>query len=139
MKRMGWEQIFEANDDSYKLKWVQCNRSINWNTFKEGEQMVNHVPNCSLFTNKLNLLCSLQAYEKTQLQNTNKAADFLSLDEYVPLTYKLDDKMDKETYFATAKRKLTIIFLSINFSRMTKIDYEMKMKYEIYSTAVPNI
>ena len=67
MKRMGWEQIFEANDDTYKLKWMRCNRRINCNTFKECEQMVNNVPNCSLFTNKLNLLCSSQDYEKTQL------------------------------------------------------------------------
>lgn len=36
MKRMGWEQIFESNDDTYKFKWVQCNRSINWNSFREG-------------------------------------------------------------------------------------------------------
>ena len=36
MKNLGWEQIFESTDDSYKLKWVQCTRSINWNTFREG-------------------------------------------------------------------------------------------------------
>lgn len=103
MKKLGWEQIFESTDDSYKLKWVQCTRSINWNTFREGDQMVNHVPNCSLFTNKLNLLCSLQAYEKTQNQSANKQANFLPMEEYVPLTYKLDDRIDKETYFQTAK------------------------------------
>ena len=36
MKRMGWEQIYESTDDSYRLKWVQCTRSINWNSFREG-------------------------------------------------------------------------------------------------------
>ena len=36
MKNLGWEQIFESTDDSYRLKWVQCTRSINWNTFREG-------------------------------------------------------------------------------------------------------
>ena len=64
---------------------------------------MNHVPNCSLFTNKLNLLCSLQAFEKTQIQNPNKLAQFMPLEEYVPLTYKLDDRVDKETFFQTAK------------------------------------
>lgn len=103
MKRLGWEQIFESNDDSYKFKWVQCGRSINWNSFREGEQIVNHIPNCSLFTNKLNLLCSLQAFEKLQNQSSNKIPNFLPLEEYVPLTYKLDDRVDKETFFATAK------------------------------------
>jgi hypothetical protein len=105
MKKLGWEQIFESNDDSFKLKWVQCVRSINWNTFREGDQMVNHLPNCSLFTNKLNLLCSLQAYEKTQMANPNKPAHFIPLEEYLPLTYKLDDRVDKETFFQTAKGK----------------------------------
>ena len=37
MKNLGWEQIFESTDDTYKLKWVQCTRSINWNTFREGK------------------------------------------------------------------------------------------------------
>ena len=100
---MGWDQITESTDDSYRLKWVQCGRSINWNSFKEGEHMVNHIPNCSLFTNKLNLLCSLQAFEKSQVQNPNKA--FIPLEEYLPLTYKLDDKADRELYFANAKSK----------------------------------
>ena len=36
MKNLGWEQIYESTDDSYRLKWVQCTRSINWNTFREG-------------------------------------------------------------------------------------------------------
>ena len=68
--------------------------------------MVNHLPNCSLFTNKLNLLCSLQAYEKSQATNPNKTGNFLPLEEYLPLTYKLDDRVDKETFFQNAKSKL---------------------------------
>jgi hypothetical protein len=68
--------------------------------------MVNHIPNCSLFTNKLNLLCSLQAFEKLQSQNQNKLSVFMPLEEYLPLTYKLDDRVDKETFFQTAKSKL---------------------------------
>ncbi|CAF0708512.1 unnamed protein product [Brachionus calyciflorus] len=103
LKNLGWEQITESNDDTFRLKWVQCGRSINWNTFREGEQMVNHIPNCSLFTNKLNLLCSLQAFEKSQVQNPNKV--FIPLEEYLPLTYKLDDRVDRELYFANAKNE----------------------------------
>ena len=105
MKKLGWEQIFETSSDEYRLKWVQCTRSINWNSFREGDQMVNHIPNCSLFTNKLNLLCSLQAYEKTQLSGGPSLAHatFMPLVDYVPLTYKLDVPADKEAFFATAK------------------------------------
>jgi hypothetical protein len=68
-----------------------------------GDQMVNHIPNCSLFTNKLNLLCTLQAYEKTQLASPNRHVHFMPLEDYLPLTYKLDDRVDRETFFATAK------------------------------------
>ncbi len=103
MKKLGWEQITEPTNEDYKLKWVQCTRSVNWNTFREGDQMVNHIPNCSLFTNKLNLLCTLQAYEKTQISNPNPHLHFMPLADYLPLTYKLDDRVDKEAYFATAK------------------------------------
>ena len=67
--------------------------------------MVNHIPNCSLFTNKLNLLCSLQSYEKLQMQSANKTPGFMPLEEYVPLTYKLDDRVDRETFFPTVKSK----------------------------------
>lgn len=147
MKRLGWEQVFDSTDDAYKLKWVQCGRSINWNSFREGtkktksqlgtllnkystnavelfkcrnviywnskgEQMVNHIPNCSLFTNKLNLLCSLQAFEKTQLQNANRLPIFMPLEEYVPLTFKLDYQIEKDLFFQTAK-SMFLFFLSI--------------------------
>ena len=63
--------------------------------------MVNHIYNCNLFTNKLNLISNLQSYEKLQLQNPNRGANFIPLEEYVPLTYKLDDKCDRERYFQT--------------------------------------
>lgn len=124
MTRLGWAQITESNDDSYKLKWVQCVRSINWNTFKEGEQIVNHIPNCGLFTNKLNLLCSLQAFEKSQISNPNKLPFFMSLEEYVPLTFKLDDRVDRENFFLTAKSTyefdssvLSLLYVCLNTQR----------------------
>lgn len=75
--------------------------------------MVNHIPNCSLFTNKLNLLCSLQAFEKLQLQSTNKLAVFMPLEEYVPLTFKLDYQIEKEAFFQTAKSKLQLVIFVV--------------------------
>jgi hypothetical protein len=115
MKKLGWEQVFEKNEDTFKFKWVQSVRSVNWNSFKEGEQIVNHVPNCSLFTNKLNLLCSLQAYEKSHAQVQNKPSHYIPLEEYVPLTYKLDDKNDRETFFSTAKGTINMESKNIFF------------------------
>ena len=103
LKKLGWDQITEPTNEDFRMKWVQSTRAINWNSFREGEQMVNHIPNCNLFTNKLNLLCTLQAYEKNQMAAANKHTHFMPLEDYLPLTYKLDDRVDKETYFATAK------------------------------------
>jgi hypothetical protein len=37
------------------------------------------------------------------MQSQNRMSAFLPLEEYVPLTYKLDDRIDKETFFETAK------------------------------------
>ncbi len=39
MKRLGWEQVPDKLDDTYqraKLQWVQTQKKINWNTFREG-------------------------------------------------------------------------------------------------------
>jgi hypothetical protein len=44
MKRLGWEQVFEKHDDTYqraKLQWVQTEKKINWNTFREGKMFAN--------------------------------------------------------------------------------------------------
>jgi tubulin--tyrosine ligase like protein 10 len=110
---MGWQQIYDTTDESYRLRWVQTVRGINWNTFREGEQMVCHIPNCGLFTNKLNLLCTLQSFEKQQSKQSNP--QFIPLKDYLPTTYKLDDRIDRETFFATAKSNGSFLFLLANF------------------------
>ena len=65
-----------------------------------GEQLVNRIPNCSLLTNKLGLLNSLQRYERvvsstaTVEFNTNvKPLDF------IPLTYHIDNHAERQAFF----------------------------------------
>jgi hypothetical protein len=86
------------------LKWVQCNQSINWNIFKDGEQMVNHIQGEDYFTTKLQLWQSLQTYEKVSIALNRRPTQFLSLNEYVPETFKLDEKNDRDAFFNIHKR-----------------------------------
>ncbi|CAF0881042.1 unnamed protein product [Adineta steineri] len=94
----GYERQTERTDD-FKLKWVQCNSSVNWNVFKDGEQMVNHIQGEDYFTTKIQLWQSLQSYEKITLAANRRPNYFLTLNEFVPETYKLDEKNDRDAFF----------------------------------------
>ncbi|CAF1680194.1 unnamed protein product, partial [Adineta ricciae] len=99
---IGYERQIERTDD-FKIKWVQCSSSINWNSFKDGEQLVNHIQGEDYFTTKLQLWQSLQTYEKVTLALNRRPPSFLSLNEFVPDTYKLDEKTDRDTLFSIHK------------------------------------
>ena len=45
---------------------------IDYENFKEGEQLVNHIPNARVLTNKLELLNSLQEYERVTMAISGK-------------------------------------------------------------------
>ncbi|CAM2730295.1 unnamed protein product, partial [Rotaria socialis] len=95
---IGYERQLEKIDD-FKIKWVQCIQSINWNLFKDGEQMVNHIQGEDYFTTKVQLCQSLQTYEKMSMTMQKRPQQFLSLNEYVPQTFKLDEKNDRDAFF----------------------------------------
>lgn len=99
---MGWKKITDKYDDRYRLKWVECKSKINYNSFKEGDQIVNHIPNCKLLTNKMGLLCSLQEYERVTL-NTKGRLPKLKMSEFIPETYKLDEKTDRTNFLSVFK------------------------------------
>ncbi|CAF0987330.1 unnamed protein product [Rotaria sordida] len=99
---IGYERQIEKTDD-FKLKWVQCNQSVNWNSFKDGEQMVNHIQGEDYFTTKLQLWQSLQTYEKISMTMQKRSLQFLPLNQFVPETFKLDEKNDRDAFFNTHK------------------------------------
>jgi len=76
--------------------------------FKDGEQMVNHIQGEDYFTTKLQLCQSLQTYEKVSITMQKRPSSFLPLNEFVPQTFKLDEKNDRDTFFNTHKRMSTI-------------------------------
>ncbi|KAK3594973.1 hypothetical protein CHS0354_019895 [Potamilus streckersoni] len=99
---LGWRRTVDKFDERYRLKWVECKSKINYTTFKEGEQLVNHVPNAHLLTNKLGLLNSLQEYERVTI-STKGRPPRLKMSEFIPETYKLDEKNDRETFLELYK------------------------------------
>ena len=128
----GYERQLEKSDD-FRLKWVQCNQSVNWNVFKDGEQMVNHIQGEDYFTTKLQLWQSLQTYEKIALTMQKRPQFFMSLNEYVPLTFKLDEKQDRDAFFSLHQRTSTtlsslslFVDLLFLFSRRRCLDLQTK-------------
>lgn len=53
-KEFLWTGIPAEDDvnDKFKLKWTQVVNGINYFSFKEGEQLVNHIPNASVLMGK---------------------------------------------------------------------------------------
>lgn len=96
---LGWQKINEKNPDDFKLRWTELLSHINYSRFKEGEQMVNHIPNCGLITNKLGLLTSLRSYDKS-LSDMNKTRS-VEFSDFTPETYIIDDIKEREKFFET--------------------------------------
>ncbi|CAF4137037.1 unnamed protein product [Rotaria sordida] len=97
LRSIGYERQYEKSDD-FNIKWVQSIQSINWNLFKDDQQMVNHIQGENYFTTKSELCQSLQTYEKMTISMIKRPSHFLSLNQYLPDTFKLDDKNDRDIF-----------------------------------------
>ena len=73
--------------------------------------MVNHIQGEDYFTTKLQLYQSLQTYEKISISMQKRPNIFLPLNEFVPQTFKLDEKNDRDAFFNTHKRTFRFIFI----------------------------
>jgi hypothetical protein len=97
---MGWHRIHDRSSRSFRLKWVEIKGQINYKEFKEGEQLVNHIPNINLLTTKIGLLDSLRDYCQAK---GKRARSSFELSEFVPETYKLDLRSEREAFYAAFK------------------------------------
>lgn len=50
----------------YTLKWTENRHDIDFQSFREGEQLANHFPNVRMLTTKIGLLETLSTYYKAQ-------------------------------------------------------------------------
>ena len=99
---MGWKRTMDKNFDNFKLRWTETKGGVNFNSFREGEQLVNHIPNCDLITNKLGLLLTLREYERVTWAVKNRAPR-LPMADFVPETFILDDRREREQFLEQFK------------------------------------
>lgn len=70
---------------------------------------MNHIPNGNLLTNKLGLLNSLQEYERVTM-STKGRPPRLRFTDFVPETYRFDEKHDREAFMECYKGRTIIHF-----------------------------
>ena len=100
-----------------------------------GEQLVNHIPNCNLLTNKLGLLNSLQEYSRV-CANVQKKA--MKLD-FIPETYRLDDPKDKELFMDTYKGQRIQDFLEFQFLSQLFSFFILEFLHKLTYGALPAV
>ncbi|XP_013402524.1 protein polyglycylase TTLL10 isoform X3 [Lingula anatina] len=99
---LGWKRTTDKNNDFFKLKWTEAKTAINFNAFREGEQLVNHIPNGQLLTNKMGLLNSLKEYERVSA-GVRARGPRMMMSDFFCETYKLDERTDREAFFNNYK------------------------------------
>ena len=78
--------------------------------------MVNHIQGEDYFTTKLQLYQSLQTYEKIYISMQKRSNHFLPLNQFLPQTFKLDEKSDRDAFFNTHKRQFQVFSSELFFS-----------------------
>ncbi|CAD8175107.1 unnamed protein product [Paramecium pentaurelia] len=86
-QQSGWKLLDaesgKSSNDFY-LKWVQTNSEIQFQQFKEGQQIINHLPNHMILTSKQLIIQTMKEYERQ-----NKQLQFNST-HFFPETYRID-------------------------------------------------
>ena len=75
------------------FKWVQSTGEIDFYSFKEGTQVVNHIPNIGVITHKLDLLKTLRELDIELKQQDKQLVP--AIDTFIPKTYRLDLMSDE--------------------------------------------
>ncbi|VDO08475.1 unnamed protein product [Rodentolepis nana] len=95
LKRLGWSRVTDKNDlENCVLKWTETVTQQNYQDFKEGECMVNHIPNCGLFCNKLGLLMTLRSFSERIGFEDNEETPF----NFIPETYWLGNSNERTKF-----------------------------------------
>eukprot|EP00743_Colponemidia_sp_Colp-15_P010963 GILK01012157.1.p1 GENE.GILK01012157.1~~GILK01012157.1.p1 ORF type:complete len:685 (-),score=132.26 GILK01012157.1:143-2197(-) len=89
----GWEQIDFADslDLSFDLRWVELRSSIPYRAFKEGKQLVNHIPNSQSLTSKSGLWATVNGFSEV-IESTGmrpKHVPEISASVFLPRTFCL--------------------------------------------------
>ncbi|TPP63971.1 Protein polyglycylase TTLL10 [Fasciola gigantica] len=96
LSNLGWKRTDDRSAE-VKLRWVECARHTDFRTFKEGEHLVNTIPNCGIVTNKLGLLLSLRDFERRHVNQYGKPPG-ITMREFFPTTFIADDLKEREAF-----------------------------------------
>ncbi|OAF68983.1 Tubulin--tyrosine ligase-like protein 10 [Intoshia linei] len=119
--KLGWKRLLDKDSNNFRLKWVETKNQIKWINLKEGQQLVNHIPNSHLLTNKLGLINTLKHYDRIhdalfqhgsnstlQIKKCCKEGNPIKKKkihsgDFLPETYRLDHKTDRITFLDKIK------------------------------------
>lgn len=92
----GWYKT--KHKGMYVLKWTELRRSIDYKSFHEGEQLVNHFPNINTLTTKIGLVDSLRAYYRIQRPR-------IALGSFFPKTFRMDVLRERNEFISAIRKK----------------------------------
>ncbi|KAG7472744.1 hypothetical protein MATL_G00112150 [Megalops atlanticus] len=101
---LGWQRIYDKTREDYKLKWCETKSKSAYYNFREGEQLLYQIPNNKVLTTKIGLLCSLREYDRVSSKvDHSRGLRKLKMEEFFPVTYRMDIKKEKDAFFAQHK------------------------------------
>ncbi|XP_036388617.1 uncharacterized protein ttll10 [Megalops cyprinoides] len=101
---LGWQRIYDKTREDYKLKWCETKSKSAYYNFREGEQLLYQIPNNKVLTTKIGLLCSLREYDRVSGKvDHSRGLRKLKMEEFFPVTYRMDIKKEKDAFFAQHK------------------------------------
>ena len=77
---------------------MECKRNLDFASFREGEQLVNHFPNGNLLTTKIGLLTSLQEFDRVSNKVPSPGRRGVQMKEFVPETFKLQNSTEIDNF-----------------------------------------
>lgn len=86
----------------YFLKWVQTSSQVDYFSYKEGKQMVNHIPDLNIITVKTSLLTTLSEFKSRSQDLKLRPINIL------PKTYRLDVMTDQIEFINDCTKTLWI-------------------------------
>eukprot|EP00762_Andalucia_godoyi_P002287 ANDGO_07586.mRNA.1 putative alpha-tubulin polyglutamylase Ttll1 len=91
---LGFERVSDKGSSDFGVRWVEVRTDIDFGKFREGEQIVNHIANCSVITTKNSLYTTLRTYERSRRK---KEPDF-SISSFIPQTFRMDMDPDRQEF-----------------------------------------
>uniref|UniRef100_A0A3B3ZSM1 Uncharacterized protein n=1 Tax=Periophthalmus magnuspinnatus TaxID=409849 RepID=A0A3B3ZSM1_9GOBI len=107
----GWTRIYNKQREDCRLKWCESRSPANYSNFRPGEQLIFQIPNNNVLTTKIGLLSSLREYERVSSKvKHGQGIRFLwfwcffcrrlQMDEFIPTTYRMDMREEREAFFS---------------------------------------